>query len=182
MRNKIIIISILVILILGIVYMFYINNKKNSAKQDNQNTESNTSLNTERPGFNTNTQTQKPITNSFPPPDNTEINKYNDINNSFSDWKITKDQETLKKLIDLSGGSDNETFYEPWIEFFVSNNSNELMKIVNTSNDKKNTSQKVFYIYEWFIYGSGEYENISAGKKQVIFSEFNQLKKILGIK
>jgi hypothetical protein len=123
-----------------------------------------------------------PVQNNLPQTINQEGKIVENIKKEFSNWEITKDQKTLENLIDLSGGADNEALYEPWIKFFVDGNSNELLKIINTSTDKKNVTQKVYYIFEWFIYGSGEQENLSPTKKQVILNQYNQLKKDLGIK
>ncbi len=154
------------------------NSKKNIVDQPlNTNTDQEV-----RTIFNTNTDINTPV--QIPPPEteSTEVKKVDNINKLFSNWEITKDQETLKQLTDMTGGADNEAFYEPWVKFFVNGNSGELIKTINTSTNKKETTQKIFYIFEWFINGSGEYEKLSSTRRQEISNQYNQLKRDLGIK
>lgn len=186
MQSKYIKIAIAVIILLILIFVFVFINK--STKENSDDIVATSTPNNDRVPFNT-------VNNNYsyvPEPNtnttayeayekNSEDTAYKDIKKILSNWEITKDPKMLKEALALSAGADNESRLEPW-RLFISKDSKELMKIINSSSNMKETSKDVYTIFEWYIYLSGEYENISPQKKQEILGQYTQLKNYLGIK
>ncbi len=107
--------------------------------------------------------------------DGVEDVEYNNLNKILFNWEITKNPELLSQALSLSESADNEVLLEAWRPF-ISKNSSELIKIINTSSDIKKTKANVYLIFQWYVELSGEYENLSSAKKQEITKQYNQLK------
>lgn len=99
----------------------------------------------------------------------------NKVEKTLFNWNITKDESTLREAVALSEDVDNEVVLEAWIPF-MKTNSNELIKLINTSSDKQKTEATVQVIFQWYIELSGEYEKLSSGQKQQLTDQYNQLK------
>ena len=187
MKNtKIITISIIVIILL-IVFIFIFNKKtkqpvdsNNSNITDTQNTLNKyNESNINNTGGYSNTFNQQ--NTNIQEVENIELKLVNSMNKNLSEWLITKDQTLLIKTIDISAEASNEALYEPWIDFLKKNNSNELVKLVYTQSDKKSFAKKTYFIFQWVIEGSGEFENFTSSKKQELKTNYQILKKEAGI-
>lgn len=180
MNKNIKIIIILITLILISIIVFILLNKKNkSVNIDTVATEQENTVEN-RNTFNTNktTQTNKDIVvqqNIVEGDKGEEDYIYKNIQKNIFNWNITKDPELLKKSITLSENASNETILESWRSFMTSNSS-ELIKLVNTSSNSIEDKETVRLIFEWYINLSGEYEKLSASKKAEISNQYKLLK------
>ncbi len=186
---KLIKITIYIIITLLIIYLLliYINNKKLKTNIDtkNQNTvvESNENIfPVDKKGFNnTSSSTNKYDANKD------EINNINqkniielesiknkNIKDLLTNWEITRDEELLKEALNISKSIDNEFALASWINF-LSNNSKELLYISNKSLNKKEDTEYIITIFEWYIDLSGEYELLNQSKKQELLNQLKQL-------
>jgi len=187
-NTKYIKITISVITILVIVFAVLFINNNNKTLNTNNNETNEPTDNVNRPIFDTKvnnfstTTTQDNIIDSTTEDyTNTEgqIGQEDVISRQIKqklfNWNITKDIELLKESIKLTEGADNEVVLGAWRDF-MSKNSTELIKVVNTSSDGIKTKETVKLILEWYIDLSGDYEKLSSVKKQEISNQYKQLK------
>jgi hypothetical protein len=182
---------LLIVFIITIFFVFFTNSPKSS---DNQNNTEETTAGIEKSRLPLNTKTSSNTSqdiNQYNPEtdiqdkeknvdllDNT-ITKEEQIKNTIEkrlrDWKITKDENLLRGALTLSENADNEAILSAWTSF-MSTDSGELLKIIDSSVDAKRTKGNIGLIFEWYIELSGEYEKLSGAKKQQLTNQYNQLK------
>lgn len=186
LNNKFIkiIIAIIVVFILIFSYLFMkeknvTTNTKNISTAENDsrlplNTDTNNTGTTTvgGNGYYTNTPNLNPTDYSSNNPEDILKNK---IEKLLFNWSLTKDESTLREALVLSEGIDNEVVLEAWIPF-MKENSNELIKLINTSSNKQKTKTTINIIFQWYIQLSGEYEKLSNSQKLQIKNQYNQLK------
>jgi exopolysaccharide biosynthesis protein len=91
------------------------------------------------------------------------------------DWNTTKDPEILKTVLKNTEGADNEGLLEVWRPF-MQKNSSELIKIIDTSPNIKQTKSNIRLIFEWYIDLSGDFEKLSSVKKQELMRQYQLVK------
>ena len=187
-----IIIIILTILILSAGFIFIQKNKtKNTITETNQDTavtenrvifktkNTNTVIETD---YSTSSETlngtstpleQKTNTVEYPPSE--DDLQHIKTSKLLFDWNTTKDIEVLKTVLKNTEGADNEALLEVWRPF-MSKNSAELIKLIETSSNIKQTKTNIRLIFEWYIELSGDFEKLSATKKQEIMRQYQLLK------
>jgi uncharacterized protein YxeA len=101
--------------------------------------------------------------------------RYNQINKILLNWNITKEPELLRQALILSRSADNEAILESWRPF-MSKNSSDLIKTIDTSTDMEQARKDIYLIFQWYIELSGEYQTLTPSKKTEIQKQYNQLK------
>lgn len=183
-----IIIIILTILILSAGFVFIQKNKtKNTVTETNQDTaatENRVIFNTKNTNnvvetdYSTSSGTSTPLeqkTNVVEYQQGPEDLQYTKTSKLLFDWNTTKDPEILKIVLKSTESADNETLLEAWRPF-MSKNSAELIKLIDTSSDIKQTKTNIRLVFEWYIELSGDFEKLSSAKRQEIMRQYQLLK------
>lgn len=175
-NKKFIIIIISLILIFGIIFIFLYTQKSKQPDKTQENRavlETDTIKKTSEAIISTlsNTENQT-VYESTLTEDETLSMK---IKSNLSNWEITREKELIIQSVEMSSGHDNEALMEVWIPF-MKKNSKEILNLVDTSKDKIKFKARGYFIFDWFINNSGEYEKLSKTKQQEILGQFNQLK------
>jgi flagellar basal body-associated protein FliL len=200
MNIKYIKIIIIILIILAIVFGFIIinnnNNKKNVTNNNTETSISNNGNSRETLKTNTNTKNNEEFINNYytisTSTQNTNNEKIDDvvslektklqnIEKNLFNWELTKDVAFLKEALKLTEDSDNEAFVDKW-SIFMSKNSSELIKMVDSSTDIKKNSMTAYLIFDWYINLNVEYKKLSNTKRQEINRQYQQLKTFLNIK
>lgn len=96
------------------------------------------------------------------------------IKDNLSSWVKNQNIELLEETLLLTlENNSNESFFEPWRDF-IKNNSSKFLSTLNQNTDEK-LLLSTYYIYDWFINLSGEYEKLTHQEKQGISKDFMQI-------
>jgi hypothetical protein len=147
------------------------------------NTKNNNNNNEDTTGnyYTISTSTQNTNTEKIDNTINIEENKLQNIEKNLFNWELTKDNTFLTEALKLTENTDNEAFVDKW-SVFMSKNSSELIKIIDSSEDIKKTSTTVYSIFDWYINFNIEYGKLPNTKRQEINRQYQQLKTSLNIK
>ena len=96
--------------------------------------------------------------------------------------KIEKNIESrdINKIKDsiliVEQNADNESFFEIWRNYLLTN-SDTLLTIAKEGDQK--LTKGVYFIFEWYIYLSGEFDKLDMNKKETLNKQFLEIKSLL---
>lgn len=171
-------ILILIIIIISSVLIIYIKNKDKNTEIINTTRDQEQNINTNILKDRVNSTSSVKIndyseTSKTVEGDDVDLRKK--IKENLENWQITKDKKLLEDSLNLTKGTDNESVLDAWSDF-IPKNTNELMLLIDTSINKKETEQTIKLILDWYINLSGNYEKLSNQQKLFISNQYKLLK------
>jgi uncharacterized membrane protein len=190
-KNKkimwIVIILLLLVVIVNVSFYLFKNNKiisetiKKEGTEENNKVETNTKVSPNK----SKDQPQQPTTTQDKTKQNLQTNNINEINEvetgrkiqtKLNEWDKNKNKSFLKEALKITGSPNNEAILNPWGPL-VKTNSSAIFEL--TKEATKEELLTIFFIFEWFVEGSGDFENISIDKKIEIKNQYFDIKRLL---
>lgn len=101
----------------------------------------------------------------------------NQIDEKIKEWYKTKNNSLLKEAVLFLKYTSNETLLIPWSDF-LKENSKILFEVAKEEADS-GLVLEIYFIFEWFIKGSGDFELLSTEKQIEVSEQFIKLNKLI---